>query len=164
MKFFFIVLLVFMPVYLISAQEEDTTYKYWMTLGVGAINTTLNFNYSFSIADNFYKVNYLKRGGLFTRTGRDGYLYNSFDISIGKRLQSKWFQGSLFTGPSYILGEKKITPGNNEKFNTIGLETDLQLLFRLANEVGIGIGLYGNLNFEKNYSGININLTLGNGK
>ena len=163
MKFFLLAFLIFIPLCLISAQE-DSTYKYWMTLGVGVINTNINLNYSFSIADNFYKVAYLKRGGLLTRTGKDGYLYNAVDISIGKRLKSEWFQTSLFVGPSYIFGEKNVTPGKYERFNTVGLETDLQLLFRLANEIGIGIGLYGNFNFKNNYSGINVILTFGNGK
>ena len=45
-----------------------------------------------------------------------------------------------------------------------GLRTDIQLLFKLANEVGFGIGLYGNLNFIKNYAGVSVNITLGNGK
>ena len=148
----------------ILAQGKDTTYKYWMTLGIGVINTSVNFNYSFSLGDNFFKAGYLKRGGLLTITGKDGYLYNTIDISIGRRLQSEWFQASLFAGPTYIFGEKRVPSNDNEKYNAIGLNTDLQLLFRLANEVGIGLGLYGNLNFEKNYAGININLTFGNGK
>lgn len=112
-------------------------------------------NYSFSLSDNFYKVAY------FVRDNK--YLINSFDISIGKRFQSEWFEASVFGGPSYIFGEKPISFGDKEKYMTFGLQTDLQLLFRIANEVGIGLGLYNNLNFVKNYSGININITLGNG-
>ncbi len=146
------------------AQEKDTTYKYWVTLGLGVIKTSINLSYNFSIDDKFYKVGYLNRGGLLTTTGKDGYLYNSMDISIGKRLQTEWFQISLFSGPSYVFGKKRATSGDHEKYNTIGLETDAQLLFRAANEVGIGLGLYSNLNFERSYAGINISLTLGNGK
>ncbi len=149
------------------AQERDTSYKYWMTIG-GWIDrdVNLNFNYSFSLGPDFYKVGYFIRGGFSQNPipSTNGYLYHSVDISIGKRLQSKWFQASLFAGPSYIFGEKRVAANNNEKYNTIGLETDLQLLFRLADEVGIGLGLFGNLNFEKNFTGFDINLTLGNGK
>lgn len=152
---------------LLLAQEEDTAYKYWITLG-GWVerNASLNLNYSFSICDNFYKVGYFIRGG-FSQSpsvGDDGYLFNTIDISIGKRFQSEWFQASVFAGPSYIYGEKRISQGNNENYNTVGLESDVQLLFRLADEVGVGVGLYGNLNFEKIYAGLNVNLTLGNGK
>ncbi len=38
------------------------------------------------------------------------------------------------------------------------------LLFRLANEVGIGIGLFGNINPENIFGGLQANITLGNGK
>jgi len=158
-------LLTFFSASLLQAQNEDTTYKYWITTG-GWIdkNVSLNFNYSFSLCDNFYKVGYFIRGGFSQNpsVGEDGYLFNSVDISIGRRLQSEWFQSSLFVGPSFVFGKKRIAPGNNEKYNTVGLETDIQLLFRPANEIGLGIGLYGNLNFIKNYAGININLSFGN--
>ena len=124
MRSLFLLFLVLIPLRLISAQEEDTEYKYWMTLGVGIINTTLDLSYSFSIEDYFYKAGYLRRGGLFTTTGRDGYLYNAVNISIGKRLQSEWFQASLFTGPSYLFGERKAAGESNVRFNSIGLESD----------------------------------------
>jgi hypothetical protein len=107
----------------------------------------------------------LHRGGLLTITGRDGYVYNSIDISIGKRIQSEWFQASLFAGPAFVFGKNDIAlPGEYEKFNTLGFETDMHLLFRPANEVGFGIGLYSNLNFQRSYAGINISITIGNGK
>lgn len=149
------------------AQEKDTTYKYWITLGF-FINPdiTFNMNYSFALGNNFYKVGYQTKGDglIWGGFGKNKFLFRSIDISIGRRLQSKWFQASLFAGPSYVFGKKTLTTNSVENFNTIGIETDLQLLLRPANEIGIGIGLFGNLNFTKNYAGININLTFGNGK
>jgi hypothetical protein len=151
----------------LAAQEKDTTYKYWITVGawIGR-NLSENLSYNFSLGDNFYKVGYFIRGG-FSETpsvGEDGYLFNTVDISVGKRLQSKWFQSSMFVGPSFVFGKKRASFGNTDDYETAGLEADIQLLFRPANEVGIGVGLYGNLNFVKNYIGLNVNLTLGNGK
>lgn len=147
--------------------KEDTTYKYWISVGgwIGK-NVSLNFNYSFSLGGNFYKVGYFTRGGFSQNpsVGNDGYLFNTIDISVGKRLQSEWFQTSVFAGLSYVFGKKEISQGNYEKYYTLGLESDIQLLFRIADEIGLGVGLYGNLNFIKNYAGININLILGNGK
>ena len=155
---------------LLFAQEEDTTYKYWITIG-GMLNNDLvsgNLNYSFSLGSHFYKAGYFTRGGFSLSNnravGKDGYLYNTIDISIGKRLQSEWFQAAFFVGPSYLFGKKELSEDNFENYNTVGLESDIQLLFRPANDVGVGIGLYGNLNFEKNYAGLNVNITLGNGK
>ncbi len=167
MKRFFIILFIVFSGNLLLAQKEDSTYKYWITIG-GWIekNVSLNFNYSFSLGNNFYKVGYFTRGG-FSQSpsvGKDGYLFNTIDISIGKRLKSEWFNICLFLGPSYVFGKKRISQGIYEKYSTFGLESDVQLLFRPADEIGIGVGFYGNLNFTKNYAGININLTLGNGK
>ena len=170
MKKLLMITLLLLSENLLFAQEEDTVYKYWMTVGGMFMNDEISsiLNYSFSLGNNFYKVGYFQRGGFSLSdtptVGRDGYLYNTIDISIGKRFQSEWFQASVFAGPSYIYGKKRISQGNKEDYNTIGLGSDIQLLFRLADEVGVGVGLYGNLNFAKSYAGMNINITLGNGK
>ncbi len=160
-----------------EAQKEEASYKYWITIGGGFWpdqDISLNINYSFSpsfsflTGGTFFKVGYLTKGGFsFNRNigvGEDGFLYNTIDLSIGKRLLSERFIACLFLGPSYIYGEERTPYGPYYKFRTFGLESDIQLLFRLANEVGIGVGLYGNLNFVNNYAGMNINITLGNGK
>lgn len=167
MKKYLLVFLLFFSVNLLHAQKEEATYKYWMTIGFWIDrDVTANFNYNFSLDNNFYKVGYLTKGYSFPfgGFGSGNILIRSIDISIGRRLQFEWFQASLFAGPSYVFGKKLLITDSIEKFNTVGLETEIQLLFRPSNEVGIGIGLYGNINFIKNYVGININLTLGNGK
>ena len=167
MKKILFVLIILVFVRTMSAQGKDSTYKYWMTVGFFFNpDITFNLNYSFSLGNNFYKVGYQTKGDglIWGGFGKNKYLFRSLDFSIGRRLQSKWFQASLFIGPSYVFGKKLLMTNTVEDFSTIGLETDMQVLFRPANEVGIGIGLFGNLNFIKNSAGININLTLGNGK
>ncbi len=110
------------------AQNEDSTYKYWITIGGMATSelASLNLGYTFSLADNFYKVSYFTRGGFSQNpsVGDDDYLYNTIDISIGKRFQSEWFQASIFAGPSYLFGKKKLSEDNFENYNTVGLESD----------------------------------------
>lgn len=90
----------------IYAQEGDSTYKYWMTIG-GMINrdVSMNLNYNFSLGSNFYKVGYLVNGGFSQNPsiGEDEYLYNSIDFSIGKRFQSEWFQVSAFSENENII-------------------------------------------------------------
>lgn len=151
------------------AQEKDSTsdnYKYWMSAGAWVDKQlSLNFNYCFSLGENFYKVEYIKRGYEFPLAGISSeYGFHLIDVSIGKRLQSKWFQISHFIGPAYIYGIKRGYPGSDENFNTAGIHMETQVLFRLANEVGLGFGLYGNINLKKHFAGMNVNLTLGNGK
>ncbi|OIP62075.1 MAG: hypothetical protein AUK34_03900 [Ignavibacteria bacterium CG2_30_36_16] len=177
MKKIFLAVLIISSVAVTSAQDKDTSYKYWITIGGGFwpeqdlsfnINYSFSPNFSFLSDDNFFKVEYFSKGGFsFSKNievGKDGFLYNTINLSIGKRILSDWFMACLFLGPSYVFGEKRTPYGPYEKFKTIGVGSDIQLLFRLANEIGIGVGLYGNLNFANNYVGINININLGNGK
>jgi hypothetical protein len=151
----------------IYAQDKDEDYKYWLTLGMLIDgNVSFNIDYSFSIKEKFFKAGYFIRGGISEEPspGRDGYLFNSFDFSIGQRILFNWAQISMFTGPSYVFGKKQIQDGKTKDFKTFGLQTNFQLLFKPANEIGLGIGLYGNINFIKNYLGVNLNITIGNGK
>ncbi len=170
MKKTILALIIIFSVSAFQAQETDSAYKYWLTAG-GMLTpdvVSFNFDYSFSSENYFYKIGYLISGGFgFTSApniGDNGYLYKSIDFSIGKRLLSKWFQVAFFTGPSYLFGKKRTLNQDIIKYNTFGLQTDVQLLFRIANEIGLGIGLYGNVNFEKSFTGINLNITLGNGR
>ena len=148
---------------LLHAQADDSSYKYWMTFGFMFMNENIsgNLGYSFSIGENFYKVGVLAKNEDFFSPK---YKFRSIDISFGKRFISEWWQTSFFAGPSYVFGDNSTSNGNKEIYESIGLQTDIQLLFRLADEIGIGVGLWGNVNFEKSLVGINVNITLGNGK
>jgi hypothetical protein len=147
----------------IFSQDNDSSYKYWMTLGIMPLfnDVSVSFSYNFSIKDNFYKIGYQKKGNSITEGL--GHMFNTIDISYGKRIISEWIFADFFIGPSYIYGEK-LAAKNRENFKTAGLQADTQLLFRMANEIGIGFGLYGNLNFERSYTGFSLYFTIGNGK
>lgn len=152
----------------VNIESFDSTrreqFKYWLTFGYWVFTeASINLSYSFSLAHNFYKIGYAIRGSQLGGTGKDGRLYYSLDYSIGKRVQSPWFSYAFFIGPSYLWGVRK-NLNSDEHFTTVGLRGDLQLLFRPANEFGFGLGFYGNLNFEKCFVGVNIDLTIGNGK
>src|SRR5690606_16496657 len=176
MKTIFLAVLIISSYTVTLAQEEDTLHKYWITIGGGfwpEQDISLNINYSFSpnfnfLSDDiFFKVGYLAKGGFSFNgvgVGEDGFRYNTIDISIGKRLLTEWFMACVFLGPSYVFGRERTPIGPYDTFRTIGLESDIQLLFRPGNDIGIGVGLYSNLNFVNFYTGININITLGNGK
>ncbi|NLT51274.1 MAG: hypothetical protein GXX85_10185 [Ignavibacteria bacterium] len=151
------------------AQESDSTNSYWMTLGffinpVDNSELTGNFDLNYKIKDFFYKVGFFAQGGVLKQFGESGYSFRKIDISIGKRILSEWFHSSLFIGPTFIYGEKEQTMTNYTTFNTVGLEANLQLLLRIANEVGIGFGIYGNINYEHSFAGASLYITIGNGK
>lgn len=150
------------------SQSKDTVsnYKYWVSAGIWADReVTYNLNYSFASANCFYKAGYMRKGEHFMGgIGKDEIIFNTFDFSIGTRMQTKWFQASYFIGPSFLFGKQHLLSDEIVNYKTFGLQMETQLLFRPANEFGIGIGLYANVNLKRHYAGLNINVTLGNGK
>ena len=151
------------------AQGQDSTYKYWMTLGVGIDRDwSSSVSYSFSWGDNFYRVSFLDRGASrWLKPGgldEDGYLFKAIDFGIGGRIQSGWFRMSEFVGPSFLFGRKQL-PGNVDgPFTSVGISLDAEFMFRPADEIGMGVALFGNGNFEKSFMGYNIRISFGNGK
>ena len=151
-------------------QNKDTTYKYWMPIGIETEPTYFTFHtgYCFSINDNFYKAGYFIKGDL----GPDGFLtampgkyaFRSLSALIGKRAQAKWFAAYAFGGVAYVDGLKGISNGATEKIHTFGLQAEAYLLFRIANEVGIGLSGIANANPTKCFVGSAITFTIGNGK
>ena len=134
-KLYFIFLLFSLTAIAIG-QSKDTTYKYWMTIGISAENyvgITFDADYSFSLGDYFYKVGYLSKGGIESGDMPYGgqWFFRSYNVSIGKRYMVRWFQASLFCGPSYV----HIIKGNDfisdETFHTVGLAAQVQLLLKL---------------------------------
>lgn len=125
-------------------------------------------DYNFTFRGNFYSVGYVRKDESTPGTdfipAPDKFRLNSFTVSIGNRFQSKWFDASVYCGPSFVYGNKGINSDIEEKFTAMGLHSMIQLLFRYENALGIGLGLYSNLNFVKNFQGINVIFTFGNGK
>lgn len=121
-------------------------------------------NYSFGNSENFYKIGYFNRSSIFGGvSSKYGRVFNAIDFSIGRRFQSEWFGLNVWGGPAYLFGKRNLDYKKDIYFNTVGLGLETKLLFRVADEIGIGVCLYSNLNFEKSYYGYNFTVTLGNG-
>jgi hypothetical protein len=153
----------------VLCQNKDTTYKYWMPIGIAMEPWyyTLHTGYCFSIGDNFYKAGY------FVKTDPLGDIYGaspgkfalrSFSALIGKRVQWKWFAAYAFGGISYVDGSEGINDWKDKIIHTVGLQAEIHLLLRPANEVGIGLSGFANANAAKCFVGSTVTLTIGNGK
>ena len=167
-KIFFLLLLVLIiPTF---GQENDTTYKYWMTLGTLAENYDFTFHagYCFSIGSNFYKAGYYLKGNLLPGDNLDAEpgrsAFRSFSALMGKRTQSKWFAAYAFGGLAYVDGSRGIKTYGDKKIHTIGLQTEVYLLFRIANEIGVGVSGMGNVNATRCFVASAVTFTIGNGK
>ena len=165
MKRLALILLIVVGVNPSFAQDNDSTYKYWMSLGVWADrDVVVNLNYSFSPGRTYFTIGYFERGGFLGGLASDGFLFRTVNASIGDRMQSNWFHVSGFIGPSFNFGQRLVLGGSQESFKTVGIDIESQFLFRPANEIGFGLAVYGNLNLVRNYSGFKFLLTIGNGK
>jgi hypothetical protein len=153
------------------AQNDDSTYKYWMTGGFWLqkyLKGSVTLSYQFSLENYFYKVGYLVNGaakldGGFT-TNADGFLFRSVNISIGDRLEDRYYQIATFIGPAFVFGEERNNKNELENFSTVGLQVDAQFVFKPVSEIGLGLGLYSNLNFKQSFYGMNVLINIGNGK
>lgn len=155
----------------IMSQDKGSDYKYWMTGGMWLqkyLEGSVTLSYQFSVNNYFYKVGYLVKGaaaldGGFT-TNADGFLFRSVNISIGDRLEDRYYQIAAFIGPSYVFGENRKYHNEIVNFSTVGLQFDTEFVFKPVSEIGLGLGVYGNLNFKQPFYGMNVLLNIGNGK
>jgi hypothetical protein len=155
----------------IISQDKDSDYKYWMTGGIWLqqyLEGSVTLSYQFSLEDYFYKVGYLVKGaaaldGGFT-TNADGFLFRSVNISIGDRLEDRYYQIATFIGPSFVFGENRKNNDEIVNFSTVGLQFDTEIVFKPVSEIGLGLGIYGNLNFKQPFYGMNVLINIGNGK
>jgi len=155
----------------IQSQDKDSVYKYWMTGGIWFqeyLQGSVTLSYQFSLDNYFYKVGYLVNGAAGLDGGfianADDFLFRSVNISIGDRLEDRYYQIATFIGPAYVFGEERNNKNELENFSTVGLQVDAQFVFKPVSEIGLGLGLYSNLNVKQSFYGMNVLINIGNGK
>jgi hypothetical protein len=155
------------------AQEKETNYKYWLNFGIGGqheLSSSFALNYNFSIEKHFLQAGYHFSGAIINLNGgflqpSGGNILHAYNISYGERLMSNYFLSAAFIGPSLVTGKVNNQADNISKsYTTIGLSIEAQWIFRAANELGLGIEFYGNLNRYQNISAISFIIYLSNNK
>ncbi len=155
------------PEYLERYDADKYAYKYWLTFGFGWNGSSLagNLAYTFSWDSYFGKVGYHAYGyELFSRFYHGEHEFRSLCLSVGKRLKSRWVHFTGFQGVSIAKVNEFVKHGEYKTFYTPGLQTELQVILKPADEIGIGIGVLANVNFAHSYAAVTANLLLGNGK
>lgn len=158
-KMFFIVLL-FLPIMILTAQEENPKQKYWFNVGLGINNSSvanIGGNYNFSFKEYYFQVGYqfISRGlGLpYSYLFYKEFPLYALNVGVGNISKNRFVFFGNFIGPSYVWGEKLGEDidiyGHRqiEKFNTVGIAINSQLFFKPLSEIGLGLELYGNINF-----------------
>lgn len=136
------------------AQESRYTNIDWFTAGFGAgPNKYLSGIISYTFAgENIYQLSYNTNfdGSLF---GKIPTVYiKSFSFSFGKQFNNEYGIFSFYGGPSFVMFKEKY---KDYKYSP-GLNLGSQLIYTPIPELGLGIDLYSNLNFQKNTQGLRL--------
>ncbi len=138
-------------------------YSKWFTIGAGVQqNVTYERKLGFTGgADlNFHiKRNYYQAG--LEITGEDIRAYTNYELHLGYgwRYEDKDVHFSAFVGPSYSTGYGKVQINDTlsaytRKYSEFGLYSQVEIVKKIAYDVGIGAALFGDWNQEQTIIGL----------
>ena len=85
----------------------------------------------------------------------------SLSINYGTSIVSEFYRKAVTAGPAYVFGKDyNKSHQETESFATLWLIMNLQLILTSIKEIGIGIDVFTNINFEKTVSGVSLVLVL----
>lgn len=119
-------------------------------------NGSLHLSYNFTTHGHNFGAMYLIKGGTNLgggwKEGEDGYLTHSLFLSYGLKHRQRFFQVSAMAGPTINGGKGDEDSAHPGEFLNAGLGANVQALFTLLPEIGIGFELMGNLNPHNSYA------------
>ena len=162
-------LLLFLPL-LLAAQEKETPHliPVWLSGGAYIDNdvTSIHLSCAVEVGKTTLSAGVGSRGGLLTKVANDGYGFQVVNLSVGRRWHTAWTHASVLIGPSLLTGDQRHDAGTftYTRVQTVGLDLQSLFLFHIDNEVGLGIGIYGNLNPVHSFVGVRLHAMLGDGE
>lgn len=143
------------------SQEDTDVYKYWINTG-GGVSTehdlSLLLSYTFGY-EKFYQVAFNDSQNFSLFGDSDKQSLKSLSFAYGTRVKYEWFYATAFAGIALVRHRNY-----NHKLFQPGIYLNSQAMFRLANEVGLGVNVYTVLTFNKSVVGLRFCISLGNGK
>ena len=161
-----------------SAQKPLASYGEWIGLGIGASHppdgVSSNLSYSFERSSMPVQVALDYAGDLALSGGEPAFYSAALSAGIGRRAFGKYYLLAQFVGASvaYHKKEREIPFGEGAPGEEVvrrigpGLAASAQfyvkpLAFAIP-EVGVGVELFGNLNFVRSFYGFRISLLIHN--
>ncbi len=137
----------------IYSQESNFSKIDWLSVGVGIgemrhISGFISYTF---VDENIYQIS-INRNEEFSIFDNNPNYVLSTNFAFGKKVEWSFIFGGLFAGPSFVFGKKK---GENIKY-TIGINVSGQFLFSPTDVLGIGIDVFGNLNFYEPIYGLRL--------
>lgn len=153
--------------------------KWWFDPGMGTYTTfsakndfRITYTIGTTVQNNqlLYKLRYLYNDEISNITGglSPSEYYNSYNFLLGKRLsETTYTQINLYAGIGITTGlkrgyfiESKVAPifstdkYTDDQFITPSIPIELEFMFKAINYVGIGGGLFFEINFKQPIIGI----------
>ena len=160
--------------------------KYWVDAGFGSFITVKNISGmpSFPVFPpylsvnlfndhTFYKISFIRNKEWALLGDKPYEVYNSVSILLGKGFSRKYYQFQFSGGLGITGGIKRgdflynaggwFDPDyyESDKFITPSIPLEIDLLLKPIKYAGIGVTLFGNLNFVRPYCGFAIKLSMG---
>ena len=144
---------------------NNKTFRYynkWFTLG-GGVQQNLTYNRSLGFTGgsdlNFHiKRNYFQTGLELMGEGIGNYNNYQFHVGYGWRYEDKDVHFAAFIGPSFSLGYQIMDTVagylETRNYQEPGLYAQLEIIKKIANDVGIGASLFGDWNQEQTIVGL----------
>ena len=140
-------------------------YKEWINIGLGygtlpfEVNMAISYNFGYrslhQVAYNFFEE--------FPYFGSPANFIHTINYGIGVRKTNRFLHVSVFSGPAFLYIQRSHELHKRRK-ETTGIVLNAQLFVKPVAEIGLGVELYYNLNFEENVGSIRFSLHFNNTK
>jgi hypothetical protein len=136
-------------------------FNNWLTVGAGVQqNTTYQRKAGFTMGGDFMfhiKRRYFQVGTELSGPKFQSYQNYQFHGGIGYRFEDNDVHVSAFIGPTYSIGyqEEQIdTVITNRGYNEVGAYFQVEIIKKIAPDVGLGASLYADWNHEQTLFGL----------
>lgn len=156
-----------LPEELIIGNNIYKTKYHYLVIGLGfsgngikKYDSNIGIDYHLNIKNRYYQIGVMRTKelkGLFPAN----YIrvFNDFHFSMGKKIENVKMAYFGYAGPSIIYGKNHYS---EEAYVTIGVQGQLQCIYKHFFDVGMGLTLYGNINFRYSSAGIRLNIFFSN--
>jgi hypothetical protein len=153
------------PEYTIIGKNRYMPARKWLIAGPAlsvnrftSMDGSLGVDYHMMINDRYYQAGVMRGkeyDGLFPQVY--SRLFNEMHLGVGIKEEAHRLLYAFFLGPSYSAGEY-FDPESGEivTFGSIGLHTNIEVIYKPVYDVGIGTNVFVDANFKYTVAGVRL--------
>lgn len=163
--------------------DSSKKYRWWLDAGIGGFNTKSISGDTYGVGltifndKTFYTIQFLRNEEpedyIFTFGPLPFEKYSSIDVMIGKGISNKYLQIQASGGLGMATGIRRgaflrtehglwdISYYEEDRFTVPSLPLEVDFMVKPTKWLGVGLGVFGNFNSARSYSGYQFKLSLG---